>query len=156
MRAKGLFLCLLASPILSNSTIAFAAADEDAALSHSEFTKPIVLHIGSDGFSQAQRLKALNGVNNERVYGARYRTREFLPCGGRREYTGLPSVQAHIGGYNFNSGVIDRWLSDNQIIQVETYNIRYPNASMADSYGGEDTYPCPILNENGFFSLASG
>lgn len=147
-RAQGLLLCLQLFSMLLIPASAFGAVDEDAALAHTDFIAPITLKIDRDGFSQAQKLAAMNGVNNRQTYGAQYETRNYLPCGGLREYQGVPGLVADINGYNFNRRVIYDWLLNNRVVQVSTYNIRYPNASMAQSYGGEDAYPCSIVNDN--------
>lgn len=173
MDTKGLLLCVLLSSLLSNSANAQSSntlrnvrggADEAAALSHSKFATPIILHVDSDGFSQAQRLTAMNGVDNEPTYGAIYKATSYSPCYSQRNYSGPPHLNADIVNYSGKAsynGIVSytyndytmnpvrsRWLYDNRFFQVETRNIRYPNASKPESFGGEDTYVCKIINDN--------
>lgn len=134
-------------------------ADETAALSDSKFTTPIVLRLGQDGYSQAQKLVAMNGVDNRRTSGARYETSRYLPCGGQREYSGSLQISTHIdNGYDFDDMTMKKWLSNNRIIESVTYNIRYPNAGSENPYGNNDDYVCPIVNDNvsKYFSSIQG
>lgn len=121
----------------SNVAGALEDADETAALSYSDFTKPIVLHIDPDGFSQAQRLKASNGFDKYSAHG-------FEPCDVQSNYRG-PIVNAYIDGnkrFDFDWVVINRWLSNNQFFAgSETYNIRFADGVMYD-------FVCTIISDN--------
>lgn len=132
--------------MLLNPARAFGAPDEDAALAHSEFTKPIVLHIDRDGFSEAQRLKSLNGVSNfgpgdlNQAGGLN----DFPPCADQVGNDSAPGINAYVVGYNLDPRAIQTWLFDNRFIQLETYDLRYPKfASKVAAI-----FRCPILNNN--------
>lgn len=121
-------------------------ADEDAALSHSEFVAPILLHIDRDGFSEAQRLRALNGVSNfgpddlNQAGGLN----DFPPCAEQGPDGIRHAIDVNIIGYNFDMGVVAGWMRNNRFIEFETYNLRYPKfASKAPA-----VFVCPILNDN--------
>jgi len=158
LHANPILGCALLSLLLSNSTHVFGAADEDAALSNPEFTKPIILHIDGDAFSQAQRLRSLNGVSNwnpasdlNSVGGPN----DFSPCAEQATNGSPPGIKADVAGYNFDPKVIARWLSNNQFFQFETYNLRYPRAEATNASGNygkgfktSAVFVCPILNNS--------
>jgi hypothetical protein len=131
----------------------FGSADEAAALSNPPFANPIVLHIDPDDFSQAQRLKSLNGVSDSE-FGV---LTAFSPCVNLEDGSGNHSgINAYIAGYNFDPGILATWLSNNRIIQYENYHIRYPREEAQNATGlyGSDgfrtatTYGCTVVNDS--------
>lgn len=122
-------------------------ADETAALSNPEFTKPVVLHIDPDGFRGAQRLRALNGVSNfgpgdfNEVGGLN----DFPPCVEQARNAGNPGIGANIDRYNFGQGIIARWMSNNRFIEFDSYTVRYPKWGNSKAPA---TFVCPMLNPN--------
>jgi len=168
MRTKWLLLCVLLSSLLPNSANAQSSdtlrnvrggADEAAALAYSEFTKPKVLHIDRDGFLQARRLEALNGVSSYNVAS------DLNPSGGPNDFRPCfergpiapdgDAIDARFVGYSFDPGVIYKWLSSNNFIQFETYNIRYPkteainaSGSFGKGFKAAAVFVCAILNDN--------
>jgi hypothetical protein len=167
MRTKWLPLCLLLSSLLPNSATAQSSntqrnvrggADESAALSHSEFTKPKTLHIDSDGFLQARRLEALNGVSSFNVASDLNPSggpNDFRPCAEQVTNGSPPEVGAYVVGYNFDPRTIAEWLLKNQFIQFETYSIRYPkteainaSGSFGEGFKAAAVFVCAILNDN--------
>lgn len=155
MRVRRLLWCLVLFSLLPNLASALGSADETAALLHSKFTNPIVLHIDRDGVVGAQRLGALNGVSNfgptdlNQVGGLN----DFPPCVEQQGNAGTPGIGANIVGYNFDQRAIANWLSNNRFVELKTYNLHYPKFAGSKAPA---VFVCSILNENVRKYLTSG
>ena len=113
-----------------------AAEDEDAALSTRDFVAPVMLRIDRDGFAQAQRLKAMNGVSNF-AFGLELNPvggpNDFSPCSDDRR----PGIRAQVPGFSVDAS---QWVTNN-FVALETYHIRYPRT------GRDSSWVCPVLSE---------
>lgn len=105
-----------------------------------KFLNGPTLFVESDAYRAAEQLNALGGVDPSRIYGAAYAP-NYPPCTTR-----LSDVRgaASFSGYGFAPGVVRQWLHNEGYVQTMRYQIRYPNASMPQSYGNTKTFYCPV------------
>jgi hypothetical protein len=120
--------------------------DEKAALANPAFTNPIVMQIPADTYAAAERVAAMNGVDERPTNGAAYNSSDFLPCHVPDPLTPGVGFNISIGSYPFGRDVVVNWLAGKGLVIVYRYTIRYPNATSAQ-YGTENTFICPVVSD---------
>jgi len=125
--------------------------DENAVLSAPQFSAPIMLRLGGDAYQAEQQIVALNGVDPRTTYGAAYETDDFSPCSTNRQQV-LDNLNPGID-IPADRVALTNALFARNIYHMDTYTIRYPNAS-SPGYGTSNTYYCAVITESSIRQVA--
>jgi hypothetical protein len=134
----------------TQGTTGGSADDETAALAVQQFTTPIFMHMGPDGYAQEQKLVSMNGVDPRPLYGASYAANDFVPCTLGPSVQLSPAFFVRIDEYSVNDTVVFNWLVNHQLLRGGTHTVSYPNATQASAFGSSNTYTCPIVSDSMF------